>query len=301
MRHLSPLSMSFHLRQTLGAVLARGFAALFVTPQPNATIQASFAEYRHHSLAIVLEFSERSSGKRGTTSFSNYGLHRLILDLVHTQVHELVGENDGEILGATSGSCSIFPSTILNPVLILGGHSLEYILADGRFHDKQYHDKHLITDSCPLRELAKSSIVLPRVGAETLAPSSIGSHKSLIITARETPRGVCLRAIIEMSTKTIEINFLKLRLAYMSVTYATPCQHAPRNSRLSLDGTVVTTSVEKPLATRQRLSLVLTHGNPEAQFLSLWSCTRTLYQAQSCLNCAVAEAREKCFRLIISS
>ena len=60
-------------------------------------------------------------------------------------------------------------------------------------------------------------------------------------------------------------------------------------------------STPSPPSEQRRLSLTLTHRNPEAQFLCCVYGIRTLFQGGSCLNCAIEQALREEFQMVIQS
>jgi hypothetical protein len=133
----------------------------------------------------------------------------------------------------------------------------------------------------------------------SILPSSMGVHSSLTMTARGHMNTLVIRTIIQISSKSIEVDFHSLHLAYISVSVGDTCHHNRRDP-LTITGTsLVLTSVTSPVASGERLSLALTHCNPEAQFLCCAPGVRILFQGNSCLNCAVKHAQDNRFGLII--
>jgi len=63
---------------------------------------------------------------------------------------------------------------------------------------------------------------------------------------------------------------------------------------------ILVTSVAAPFAERS-ISLTLTHRDSEAQFLCGVPGVRTLFQGNSCLKCAIKQAREEQFKIVIQS
>jgi len=137
---------------------------------------------------------------RAHASFDVVDLHSAVLDLVSRFRR---GE---KIIGISSGACSIFPNTIQNPVF---DQRLEYILVEGRFHDEHnYYSVLRPAESCSLRRPASNTIL------ETPIPSSLGVHTRLTLSAHGVREELIIRALVQVSTKTMSIDFYKQHLAY---------------------------------------------------------------------------------------
>jgi len=248
------------------------------------------AEYPHvhkTTRALVATTSATFAG------FDVIDLHSAVLDLVSRFRR---GE---KIIGISSGACSIFPTTVQNPVFDQG---LEYILVDGRFYDgHNYYSVFRPADRCSGRRPASNTIL------ETQIPSSLGVHTHLTLSARGDREDLIMRALVQVSTKIISLDFYHQHLAYMGVNIGTPCGHNTQNPLSHSSIPVVSTSVLAPALvwtreeTLSKIAMVLTHRNPEAQFLACHLNTRTLFQGDSCLDCAVKEAYKFGCGLVIQS
>jgi hypothetical protein len=201
-------------------------------------------------------------------------------------------------IGVSNGSVSIFPSTLQDPQLN-DLRTATYILADGQFHDRRNYYTRLESDTAAVRRSTEKSVLHE---VSVIRPSGLGAHSSLTITIRPQLDFLVLRTMIQVSGETIYLNFLDLHIASMNVSFCKPCAHNLGDPVDKDNGEyIIPTSVAEPLATGKRISLVLTHRNPEAQFLCGTPNVPTLFQWNSCLNCVVKEARENGFRMIIQS
>lgn len=245
-------------------------------------------------LAIMRRVFQLDSDKRRLldemgTDYTTTSLHYDILKRVTPNVFT------NDMLGVSSGSISIFPSTIDNPVLS-SQQCLTYVVAEGQFHDHRNYYTNLVCDEAPSRSIAQKPV------KTLIGPSTLGAHSSLTLTMRPHYNNLSIRTMVQVSSTIIQLDFLRLHLAYIGLSFAAPCAHDPR---VQVDKDNVTdiflTSVASPAAEEKYLSIVLTHGNPEAQFLCGVPGIRTLFQANSCLNCAMKEARERGFRILIQS
>jgi hypothetical protein len=225
--------------------------------------------------------------------YTEKNLHLDIVNLVRES-----GNLNVNVIGVSDGAISIFPLSI--STLAMGkNQSLTYLIVDGRFYDRRSHYLTVTSDGSSRRQ-AQMSIMDDR---GPIGPSSLGVHKSLTLSVRPQPDQLVIRTMIQFAGTTIvEPDFFDLHMAYMSLLFANPCTHNPRDP-LQQDNAanVMTTSVATPTAPKGKIALVLTHGSPEAQFLCGCYGTRTLFQGDSCLNCVVKEARRNGFRMIIQS
>jgi len=287
--------------------VTRGIAASFVTVVgENTCIRMSVDQgksYKRnrgsvlHNIQNILAPAEHPSNRPRPLEqrFQIVDLHSAVLDLVS---RFWMGE---KIIGISSGACSIFPTTIQNPVFE-SPQRLEYILVDGRFHDEHNYYSVLVSDRCSKPRMASKTIL------ETPIPSSLGVHTRLTLSARGGREELIIRALVQVSTKTKSIDFCKQHLAYMGVNIGTPCGHNTQNPLSHSSIPVVSTSVlapALPVVTREetlsKIAMVLTHRNPEAQFLACKFGLRTLFQGNSCLDCAVKEAYKFGYELVIQS
>lgn len=278
----------------VSSVICKGVAALFVKAEPIACLQLSASYVPSDTLMFAIYKRFNAQNTRDRPIFGNTALHRAILDLVACPQ----APDNRLPLGESSGSFSIFPSTIQNPEFD-PNHSIEYFLVDGKFHDGQSYYDALLSESCSKRRVANAGLTQSHPGP--LTPSGVGTHSSLTLSARGVVGGLEVRTVIQVAGTRVHLDFLSLHLAYISVTYASGCVHNRRDPLDKKHRDVVTTSVAHPVASQRRLSLTLTHRNPEAQFLSCVPNIRILFQGGSCLNCVVDLAKKDDFQLIISS
>jgi hypothetical protein len=160
---------------------------------------------------------------------------------------------------------------------------------DGRFHDGINYFDTIASVYGHKRALALNSLV-PRYSL--IGPSRLGSHSCLTLTSTMAHWGLHLRTAVQMVSEVVWLDFLQIHLAHMSLSFAKGCRHGRGPLDKNLSDQVVTTSVATPVISpehhpKAKLSLALTHDNSEAQFLSCEYRVRTLFQGNSCLNCAV--------------
>ena len=272
--------------------LTRGIAAVFVTAGENTTVGCTYPRYLSAKGYIQRAVMQRVSSVGFTdTAYS--------AETLHISIMSLVGDSHLAI-GTSSGSSSIFAGILQNPILADPPY-LEYRLEDGQFHDgRNYYSKVYCEDSRTPRANCESGLIAT---GSRIVLSDAGTHSSLTITVRVTRVGLLLRTLVEASGKTIELHFFDTYLASLGTTMAESCVHDPKEALDRLSGRkVVTTSVATPVArTGKRISITLTHGNPEAQFLCCNKGAQALYQSRCCLNCAVQEAKAGGFSMVIQS
>ncbi|KAL7783809.1 hypothetical protein V8C37DRAFT_414650 [Trichoderma ceciliae] len=224
---------------------------------------------------------------------------------LHTDLCQLLGAvasnagNGQTILGSSSGSTSIFPST-LETMTLEKNYPLRYRALDGQFHDGRNYYKALIEDSrITPRPLAEKSILQP---GNAISPSRIGIHSDLTVSVRPYHNSMSIRTMMAFPDKVLDISFYAVHLASLSIATATPCQHDPKAPIDPYEeGTIIATGLDAPIASKGRISVVLTHDNQEAQFLAGAAGIPAAFQGASCLNCVLRDAKPKGYRLIIQS
>lgn len=295
----------------LDGIVTRGIVASFVTAEENTCIRLSIDDRADYRLGgrLLRCISKLPNGQG--CSFGIVELHAYILGLNS----KFKTGQGGRRLGVSSGACSIFPATIQNP-LFQSPQELTYVLADGQFHDEHNSYQLVTSDKCSGRRIAVNSITGPPV-----VPSNLGAISSLTMSARGVRDQLTIRTMIQMSTKTLSVDFYEQHLAYMGVNIATTCGHNTRNPLSRSPVAIITTSVAAPAVfemprlpwddkrsrgqirndTQPALGMALTHQSPESQFLACVPRTPTLFQGDSCLDCAVEQAHAAGFELVIQS
>jgi len=286
----------------IAIIIEQGLAALFVTPGENATVNLKL---RGVSLPVELTVAimravnkaprVQENIKPADLSYTAHTLHNRLQELLagDRPVHA-----DG--IGVSSGSSSIFPALLLHPTFSDPPY-LGYILEDGQFHDGQNYYRSLY---CQPRkrtdEKIASEIQLPSI----VTPSDLGCHSRFLITACPQHFGLEIITRVDCHGKQVEMSFQQLLLGYMGVKVADECSHNPKSPLESHHtSNVVTESVDYvvpvPRPQMSRIVLMLTYGSPKARFLACGNGGRTLFMGNSCLNCAVKQAKEEGFDVII--
>lgn len=284
-------------------IISQGVFATFVSPGENTSIRMSIQGRscnRGCLLSDIRSVLAPIPRDRPLPAFRHVGYY-LVSDL-HLAIINLLAnvKVTTKAIGSSSGACSIFPATIQNPVFE-SPLRLEYFLVDGQFRDEHNSYQILTSDPAP----ARRPVLIPNSEYPPITQSSSGVHTNLTLSTRAIRDQLIIRTMVQISTKTLKLDFYNQHLAYMSVNIATRCDHdtgKPLGQSTSLQ--VTPTSVLAPVACTERttdISVALTHKNPEAQFLACNYGTRTLFQGDSCLNCAVKEALELRSESIIQS
>ena len=248
------------------------------------------------------------------------GLHRKSnmfgIRQLHLSLMAVISKPTTGTIGISSRACSIFPTTIQNP-LFESPLRLEYILVDGLFHDEHNYYRVLTSDPCP----NPPRIALQSISGSPIVQSSLGVHTRMTLTARPVGEQLHVETTVQMSTQTVSLDFYKQHVGYMGVNIATKCGHNTRKPLSQSSVPVIATSVSAPVVypklqynrdadhnkTRKevrnlsQIGMVLTHNNAEAQFLACELGAPTLFQGESCLDCAVKEAYELGMELVIQS
>lgn len=243
---------------------------------------------------IALDF------KKPSVMSDSYTTQQLHADLC--QLLGYIPSNAGEgqnVLGSCNGSTSIFPMT-LGADSSIKRHLVRYRVLDGQFHDGHNYYKAITENLCVKpRALARVSI---QQNNDIISPSAMGAHSDTVFTVRPYHNSLTLRALVNFGTKIEEMSLYDANLAYMATFLARPCDHHPKDPVTLLDTTaVVRTGVEAPVASDNRISMVLTHDHGEAQFLAGVRGVPSIYQGISCLGCMINTAQEGGFQLLIQS
>jgi len=282
----------------IAIIIEQGLAALFITPGESATVKlrgfSTPKELRHailRALYIDLRTHGNNIGQR-SLSYTTENLHQQIQELVFGKL-----DTSYNCIGSSSGSSSIFPAMLLRPAF-LDPPYLEYILENGQFHDGQDYYNLLYSRPRSLTDVIFASEILP---PSTVTPSNLGCHSNLLITARSEHFGLQIRTLVDCHGKQVEMDFRQLLLGYMGVKVANECSHNPNSPLEPHASNVVVESVDyvPPPLTSRPIAVILTHGSPEARFLACGNGGRTLFMGKSCLNCAVKQAKEEGFNVII--
>ncbi|KAI1745755.1 hypothetical protein F4680DRAFT_443224 [Xylaria scruposa] len=224
---------------------------------------------------------------------------------LHADMCHLLGHtptNSGQrhnVLGTSNGATSTLPLT-LEMSSSKESRLVRYRVLDGQFHDGRNYYK-AITETADVqpRPSATDSILQPQ---NIIYPSPIGAHSDFTLSVRPHHNSLKLCARVSFPAQVVEISFYDMHLAYMATSVAHTCAHSPSDFVIVSDtASVIATGVEAPVASNNRASVTLTHGNDEAQILAGVLGVPSLFQGRSCLNCMLEDAKEDGFRLLIQS
>ncbi|KAK6520056.1 hypothetical protein TWF506_000346 [Arthrobotrys conoides] len=232
-----------------------------------------------------------------------YSVSDLHVDLCEMFGSKPANAGDGFTSIATSnGATAIFPSTLMNATFH-DTKMVSYILMDGQYHNNREYYKAIIEDAKTPPRLKRQNSLYTK-GKVSL--SNDGVHSNLTLTAREYHDAFILRTTVQVATRTIDLSFYALQMAYMSTTVAPSCIVACHRRNSSPPppydhDSIAATGIDAPLANGERLSMALVHGNGAAQFLAGVHGIRSLFQGSSCLDCAVNKAQLENYQLLIQS
>jgi len=133
--------------------------------------------------------------------------------------------------------------------------------------------------------------------------SGLGAHTAFEMALRpEFISGMQvlrLRSTIHLCTKTYDVNFVDIQLAYLGLSPADSCEHSRKRPLRTEHESVIATSVLSLVpANATAIGITLTHFNEDAQFLCCTKESEALYQGDCCIVCALNQAREKRIRCI---
>ena len=313
-------------------VIKSGVIASFLTPCQNGCIKF-FAKFgpqldRHRSAIaifsallrrvnsarkakLVSRLGFNSSSNSAYAHFSASHLHTEVLSLVtgdsvHSEFLSLATGNAvpsplSNVVAISSGGFSIFPETLRSPILLIPP-PVEYVLAEGQFHDGRNYYSRLITE----KMLQPSGCSTPKTSISSFLPGScIGGHSELIMTIKGNGNEMVLRTTVRISSRVMEVDFMRIQRKYLLLCYTTACSH-PRETPLDKDKRLIPTSVEAPWVESDSICITQTHGNAEAQFICCHYVAYTvpvlvIVQTNCCINCAYNQAKKRGFRLIIQT
>ncbi|KAK6537158.1 hypothetical protein TWF694_011355 [Orbilia ellipsospora] len=203
-----------------------------------------------------------------------------------------------KIVGVSNGAVSIFPST-LETLSHDAEHLVSYTLADGQYYDGRMNYRALVeTDTPDPRQFAEKSLQPPR----EIDLSGSGAHSQVVMSVKGFHNSLCLRTVVHFRDSAIVLSFHAAHMAYMSSAIAPPCSHPSSGPVVLSDkAPIIATGVSAPCASDDRIAVVLTHGNSEAQFLAGVTDVPTLFQGNCCLDCVIRTAQSDGYKLLIQS
>jgi len=274
---------------------------LFIEHKPGAVMTITSGSHNQAESFIKNIVNRRVDPENSDTKYpvsqdyTTYDLHKDVLNIMSYSYAD-----HSSLLALSNGGTSLYPSTIEFPATSIP-QCVIYCLVDGRLHDGSHYYRSIVGDPTNANPSATSQKPILAEGTP-IGPSAVGTHSSLMLTIRPVGDSLQLRTTIDIAGRIISADFCRLHLIRMGFSYTDPCSHNPRDNVDKENAKdIFPTSVGSPLAPEGYIAMVLTHGDPEAQFLCGAVRGDSLLQSNSCLNCAVREARKRGCKMIIQS
>ena len=279
----------------IGNALNRGLSCFFVEAGPNATFREPEG-YRYIESFAADAISKAicpggASINRWTVNCNT--LHNSITSLCYGPFRRYLPHP----LAFSSDSSTIFPLS-LEKLHIDSAMRVSYILLEGQifFKDRYYHQIVSARVQSP-RKMAWKSLTSPK---NKVFPSSVGEHSHILLTLNERCRSLEICTSVRVSGVNLDLNMGAILMSSYGLNVPEPCSHPPSDPLVpELQELVRTTSIYSPYAPGW-ISVVQTHHNPTAQFLACENVP-TLWLKDCCLNCAVRQAKNESFEIIIVS
>lgn len=262
-----------------------GFACFFVNADCNATIIHPKLKIRWGSMAEFV--TDNLNDHKG---FGGCGdLHTMVMSIISSRT-------DVDIVAARSNSSTIYP-TALRTLALPREMNGQYSLVEGRLiNNGQYHNL-LRNDVAKPRPPAKKALPSHK---PYITPSSAGEHSNLMITIRECFDFLEMKTMAWVGGSTVHLNLGATIIASWGLEETQPCEHKS-STPLNLDDCkdAVTTSVASTGASGKKIAIAQVQRNSIAQLLCCTPGKRSLIQTDCCLHCALLQATEGRFGMII--
>lgn len=298
---------------TLAQIVELAIYCSFVQASPNMSLRAPVYNL---AMPYFASFLFERGQAREIDSEWEYGsqistLHSKVLNLVRRWSWDYVEDSHSErppSICSSSDSSTVYPTTLEFPEII-NPWNIQYNLVDGRLQYGSDRYNFIICASIArgsARKLTRRKAlktILPL--GQPVSPSRLGEHSSLLMTLRpafvENHQALILRCLVTESTGTTELNFAELHLGLMQLSPAEGCEHSLAATFHPSDKhSIKATSVIAPVASgKGAISVTLTQRSGEAQFLCCIQGIRQIYQGDCCIACAVAQAQEKGYSVVI--
>jgi hypothetical protein len=288
------------LWKELGNIVWFGTLSLLIKTEGNPTVRLDSPVDNSHELLLTSILRMH----RGQTVATGWFLDR-VPQAIHKGIMFFVDSAYlPENICSSSKSATVFPKTLQYPS-IQYPWTVEYVLVEGRLHDKTstfpgIQDISVSTEISVTKKLHRPK-AQKNISTEKNQsfPSNLGEHRSFTMSVQPGSGYLYLRSTIQLSTThSISVDFLDIHLGFMSLSPAAECEHYQRTQ--INDKKVIMTSVAAPLASKKAyVAVTLTHWNAEAQFLCCVAGVRSLYHRNCCLPCAIAQARSERIYLVI--
>ena len=271
---------AYRMWLTIGDSLGSGLLCFLINAKGNATVPVG-VQSCHTSIARSLI----QQGLCGESDFcSTQRLYKMIMN--------------GRGLANSQGS-TIYP-TVLGTIQIPPGSTASFELVDGRliFQDRYYSE--MDGASARPRTTTKKSILKTQDG---IIPSSIGEHTNLLMTARESMGGrLEVRAGIDYGGLNVHLELSEIIKASFALERTLACSHPSTNPLAAGSHPFMLTSVSAPRSSKASfIAVVMTQFNPTAQLLCCEPGARSILMQNCCFDCALAQASDGGFNIVIVS
>lgn len=203
----------------------------------------------------------------------------------------------GNSLARCTGS-TIY-ATVLEALKIPTRPMISFELRDGRlsFHGR-YHSG-LASSSVASRSRAKKLIARNR---GPIRPSNMGAHSKLLMTVRETANFLELRTSVRYNGTEVDFDLTQTIPAYFALERTEACTHPPSSTFDAPPNSIFLTTVKSPPSQKlDSIAVSMTLGNPTAQLLCCEPGVKAILMQDCCLDCAIEQAKQGDFKLIIVS
>jgi len=216
---------------------------------------------------------------------------------IYKDILGMVGMTSELALASSYGS-TIYP-TVLETLQLPFGPLASFELLDGKLIFEERYYETLSSASTAARPKAKKSIARERGG---IKPSSIGEHKSLLMTVRETASCLEVRTTARYAGTNVHLRLSGIIQASFSLERTLACSHPLTNLLKDTSHEVVLTSIEAPWSSKRgSIAIAMTQSNPTAQLLCCEPGARMILMQDCCLDCALKQAASGSFNIILVS
>lgn len=299
------------LWSVMGHISDIALRSLFIQASPNSSLRAQvFAPPASHMGSLyrkaILQVSEEYYSL--TAARIHEGALNLVGQWKSADTFRADQEMPPRICCSFEGS-TIYPTTLEYPCIV-NPWIIQYDLMDGKlYYGSDCYNSVICasTSRGAAKQLIRGKLRVPLLPKQQpIAPSTIGEHSAFTMTLRPAftngQQALILRCLIGWSSATTEVNFLDVHLGLMKLTPSDICEHALRTPFIPQDDKppVMATCVTAPVASGTKaIGVTLTHRDGESQFLCCTSEVRQLYQGDCCISCAVTQAREQEYAVVI--
>ncbi|KAH7397163.1 hypothetical protein BKA66DRAFT_453754 [Pyrenochaeta sp. MPI-SDFR-AT-0127] len=271
----------------IGQLLGVGLLCFLIHARQNATMDFSRATYGHNIAQEIIHSGLSMDRPYYVSSQS-----------VFRDVMKLVGRTSSDSILACSYGSTIYP-TVFETLQIPSTAVASFELLDGKLMFEERYYETLSSASTKVRPSAKKSIARERSG---IKPSSLGEHSSLLMTIRETASSLEVRTTVRYAGTNINLGLSDIIQASLSLERTPACSHPSTDPLKDATCEIFLTSVSAPRSSKRgSMAVAMTQSNPTAQLLCCEPGVRSVLMQDSCLDCAVIEAVENSYDVIIVS